>query len=44
MDRAEEKKWQAQLQLQRDQMAPQQAARSFTLIKEALHTVPKEVV
>ena len=36
MDRAaEEKKWQAQLQLQRDQMAAQQAARSFTLIKEA---------
>lgn len=31
MDRAaEEKKWQAQLQLQRDQMAAQQAARSFT--------------
>ena len=37
MDRvfAEEKKWQAQLQLRRDQMAAQQAARSFTPYKEA---------
>ena len=36
MDRAaEEKKWQAQLQLRRDQMAPQQAARSFTPYKRS---------
>ena len=36
MDRAaEEKKWQAQLQLRRDQMAAQQAARSFTPYKRS---------
>lgn len=39
MDRAaEEKKWQAQLQLQRDQMAAQQAARSFTPYKRSSYT------
>ena len=45
MDRAaEEKKWQAQLQLRRDQMARNRRLAPLPLIKEALHTVPKEVV